>query len=76
MATDFRRTYHVNAEGGLYAVDSWTTPGGERIERRTTDITEEDARADRRDIEMAYLDHENEQAEQERQRIARPRRRG
>lgn len=71
MATDFNYSYHINAEGGLYRVETWTTPGGERIECRTADITEEESLADRREIELAYLEHESELAAEER----RPRRR-
>lgn len=68
MSDNFRRRYHVNAAGGLYAVDSWDSPDGRRIERRTTDISEEDALADRCEIETAYLEYENEQAAEERRR--------
>lgn len=63
MTTDnFRREYCVNAEGGLFAIDSWDGPDGARVERRTTDISEEDALADRAEIEWAYLEYENELA--------------
>lgn len=60
-ADNFRREYHVNHDGGLFAVDSWDTTDGTRVERRTTDISEEDALADRDDIELAYVLHECEQ---------------
>jgi hypothetical protein len=68
MSDNFRREYHVNAEGRLFAVDSWDGPDGTRIERRTSDMSEEDMQVDRADIEMAYLEHENEQASRQRRR--------
>lgn len=59
---DFRREYHVNNDGELYALDSWTTPGGERVTRRTTDISDEDYQIDREDIKLAYLEYHTELA--------------
>lgn len=54
---DFKRVYHVNNEGRLYAVDTWTTDGGAQCSARTTDIYEEDLLTDRDEIDRVYADH-------------------